>query len=252
MSQPIEFMLFGTTNTFSTPSGYVFDELEKLPVLPHLFGSNGKGYSFLFGVQGTKFFTGETPYTQFVQDGPTVLQYYVQDGSTVGPPTVSVYSFLATDEFVGFVESSATPWSIATNNIGSSETKTWTAPPTIGKLSMHAKIVGNFILETTTIVQAFDHYEFIGPNNGVAANGSVLEITTNDSALVLAVYTLRVSVSRTRLPIPKPKIPKKEWPMFERIVVDRIENALSSRGIKVASKEITTRVNALKVKFVAR
>jgi hypothetical protein len=117
---------------------------------------------------------------------------------------------------------------------------------------MHAKIVGNFILETTTIVQAFDHYEFIGPNNGVAANGSVLEITTNDSALVLAVYTLRVSVSRTRLPIPKPKIPKKEWPMFERIVVDRIENALSSRGIKVASKEITTRVNALKVKFVAR
>lgn len=252
MSQRIEFLLFGTSNPFSEPSGYFFDQLETLPVLDHQFGSDGKGYSFVFGAQGTKFFWQKTSYSDFIQDGPTLFQWYTQDGSTIGPPTVSVYPFLVSDDFVGFVEPPPAPWSIATDKIPSAETKKWTAPPTIGKLSMHAKIVGNFILETTTIVQAFDHFEFIGMNNGVATAAATLEVTTNDSALVLAVYKPKISVSRTRLPIPKPKIPKKEWPMFERIVIDRIENALSSRGIKVAAKELAARVGALKAKFVAK
>lgn len=252
MSQRIEFLVFGTSSPFSVPTGYYFDQLETLPVLEHKFGSDGKGYSFVFGAQGAKFFWQETPYSEFIQDGPTVFQWYVPDGSIPCPPTVSVYQFLVSDDFVGFVEPPPAPWSIVTDKIPTQETKKWTAPPTIGKLSIHARVVGNFILETTTIVQAFDHYEFIGLNNGVATNGATLEITTNDSALVLAVYTLKTSVSRTRLPIPKSKIPKKEWPMFERIVIDRIENALSSRGITVASKEIAARVTALKAKLVAR
>lgn len=252
MSQQIEFLLFGTPHPFTVPTGYAFDHPDPLPVFPHLFGSNGKGYSFVFGVQGSKFFWTETPYSQFIQDGPTIFQWYTPDGSIPGPPTVSVYPFLVSDDYVGFVEPPPAPWSIATDKIPAGETKTWTAPATIGKLSIHAKIVGNFILETTTTVQAFDHYEFIGPNNGVGTNGATLEITTNDSALILAVYELKTSVSRIRLPIPKSKIPKKEWPEFAHVVTDRIENTLASRGIKVVVKVVAAQVEALKTKLVAR